>query len=154
MEFGVASGRSLREWRGVIPLSIPLFGFDSFEGLPGPWGQFPAGSFATRYRVNLPNTELVVGYFAQTIPPFAALHGEPVSLIHVDCDLYESTTEVLNGFADRIGSGTVIVFDELHGYDGFEKYEYRALDEFLMATGKQIDVIGRWNAYRAAVQFR
>jgi hypothetical protein len=153
LEFGVASGRSLRRLRSLIPKESRLYGFDSFQGLPEPWNGFRTGSFKTSIRPCLTNTELVVGWYQDTVPPFVQKHQEYVSLMHVDCDLYSSTQTVLWAFKDQIVPGTVAVFDELFGYEGFEQHEYKALDEFIRETGKQFKVIGRWNAYRAAIQF-
>jgi hypothetical protein len=47
-------------------------------------------------------------------------------------------------------AGTVIVFDELFGYTGYEKYEFRALQEF----DRPFEVFARWDCYRAAIQLR
>ena len=153
LEFGVASGRSLRRLRSLIPKQQMLYGFDSFEGLPEPWNGFPVGSFKTSVRPCFTNTELVVGRFEDTVWRFAREHPQHVSLMHIDCDLYSSTKTVLWGFKDQIVPGTVAVFDELFGYSGFEQHECKALVEFVRDTGKQFKVIGRWNAYRAVIQF-
>jgi hypothetical protein len=147
-EFGVATGASLRRLRKVLPPDVWLYGFDSFEGLPEPWRSYPAGSFRTYYRVDLPNTELVVGLFEDTVPAFAAVHPEPAALLHVDCDLYSSTRAVLLGLWQNIQTGTVIIFDELFGYAGFEQHEWRALQE----SGLQYEVLGRWTSHRAVVR--
>lgn len=148
MEFGVATGRSLASLRRYIPLQSKLYGFDSFEGLPEPWLDKPTGSFATSYRPKLPNTQLIEGRFQDTVPSFAISHPYPVSLIHIDCDLYSSTKVVLEAFYNQIIARSVVIFDELFGYEGFEKHEFRALAEF----DKPFEVIGRWDAFRAAIR--
>lgn len=148
MEFGVASGASLRKFRALLPPAVRIYGFDSFDGLPEPWNGFPAGSFATHLRVDLPNTELVVGPYEATLADFAARHPEPVSFMHIDCDLYSSTMTVLSAFKQQIVAGTVIIFDELFGFAGYQDHEYKALCE----SGLRYEVIGRWNAYRAAIR--
>lgn len=150
MEFGVFCGRSLKQLRNVIPRDVRLYGFDSFDGLPEAWTVYPKGTFATGFRVQLPNTELIIGTFASTLPAFLAAHAGPVSLMHIDCDLYASTKTVLQAFRHRLTPGSVILFDELIGYAGFEQHEYRALQEAEL----RFDVIGRWNAYRAAIRIR
>lgn len=148
MEFGVANGGSLRRIRKLLPDNVPLYGFDSFEGLPEAWTNFPAGAFATPYRVELPNTELVVGWFKHSLPEFLVGHQGYVSFVHIDCDLYSSTKAVLDNLVDRIVPGTVILFDELFGFAGYEAHEYRALKE----SGLRFEAIGRWNAYRAVIK--
>ena len=46
----------------------------------------------------------------------------PVSLLHIDCDVYESARYVMRLLIERgfIRTGTVIVWDELLDYCGFE----------------------------------
>ena len=53
----------------------------------------------------------------------------PVALLHLDSDIYSAAIFVLRTLiADhRIVSGTVIVFDELFNYCGFENHESLAL---------------------------
>lgn len=148
MEFGVATGRSLRKIRAALPAHIRLYGFDSFNGLPEAWNGFPVGSFATELRVDLPNTELVAGTFESTLAEFVLHHPEPVSLMHIDCDLYSSTKAVLSAFRRQIVCGTVIIFDELFGFAGYETQEYKALCE----SGLRFETIGRWNAYRGVIR--
>jgi hypothetical protein len=151
-EFGVYHGRSLKKIRDRLNSQIPLYGFDSFKGLPEEWNGFPAGSFATSVRVNLPNTHLVVGAFETTVPWFVSEHPQHVSFMHIDCDLYSSTKTVLTHFAKQIVPGTVILFDEIFGYSGYETHEYQAFGEFLSETGKRFEAIARWDCYRAAVR--
>lgn len=151
-EFGVYHGKSLREIRKCLSLDIPLYGFDSFEGLPEEWNGFRAGSFRTSVRPDLPNTHLVIGQFEDTVPTFAKANHQNVSFFHIDCDLYSSTRTVLTNFADRIVRGTVILFDEIFGYSGYEEHEYRAFLEFIEQTGKKFEPLARWDIYRAAIR--
>ena len=151
-EFGVYRGKSLRAIRDCLDVNIPLYGFDSFEGLPEQWNGFGVGSFRTSIRPDLPNTHLVIGRFEDTVPSFAKANHQNVSFFHIDCDLYSSTMTVLMGFADRIVPGTVILFDEIFGYSGYEEHEYRAFCEFIDQTGKKFEAIARWDIYRAAIR--
>lgn len=148
MEFGVATGRSLRQLRALIPKDVRLYGFDSFEGIPEPWDRFPAGAFATHIRLTLPNTELVIGLYQDTLADFVKRCPQPVSFMHIDCDLYSSTMAIFNAFKNQIVPGTIILFDELFGYAGYEKYEYRALQE----CGLKYECLARWDCYRAAIK--
>lgn len=68
-------------------------------------------------------------------------HPGPVRLAHVDCDLYSSTRTVLAGLADRFVPGSVLVFDDLLGYPGFEQHELRAFEEFVATTGTRYEII-------------
>jgi len=58
--------------------------------------------------------ELVKGDICKTVPQYCK--GNPyliVSLLYLDCDLYEPTKTALQHFVPRMPKGAVIVFDEL-----------------------------------------
>jgi hypothetical protein len=167
LEFGVFRGGSLnwlarwsqqRRWPRV-------FGFDSFEGLPEPWVRtksglrYDRGHFAvSRLPAVLPNTELVAGFFDQTLPGWLTSHAGPVALLHNDSDLYSSTIYTLTQLNERIVPGTIIVFDELCDwrscgeYDAWEEGEWKALREWMAAENRQIEVLSRNQEYAAAVR--
>ena len=135
LEFGVATGRTINIIAGHH--NGPIFGFDSFEGLPESWyGDYRRGTFA---RSELPvvadTVTLVSGWFNDSVPPFLEEHPGPISLLHVDCDLYSSTSFVLTELRDRIVPGTVIVFDEYFNYPGWQQHEHLAFTEFIESTG-------------------
>jgi len=135
LEFGVYKGGSLRrlaEARG----DADVYGFDSFDGLPADWRSgYPKGAFELPSdRIPLiPGASIIKGLFADTLPGFLrALHlldGPRVTFVHVDCDLYSSTKTVLEHCLPYMDHGSVLVFDELHSYEGCEAHEMRALKE-------------------------
>lgn len=132
MEFGVWSGRSINHIASRHPGVV--HGFDSFEGLPENWSMdFLKGDFDTRGR--LPNVRsnvrLHVGWFDRTLPEFIAENDDSVAFLHVDCDLYSSTKTIFQFLGDRIGPGTVIVFDEYFNYPGWQMHEFKAFQEFI-----------------------
>jgi hypothetical protein len=45
-------------------------------------------------------------------------------------------------FRDRIQPGTVIVFDEMFNYSGWQQGEFKAFNEFIADTGMKYDWIG------------
>jgi hypothetical protein len=142
LEFGVFSGTTIN--RIAQSTMAKVYGFDSFEGLPEGWRPgYEKGIFA---RPDLPqvakNVELVVGWFDRTLPGFLDQHPGPVSLLHVDCDIYSSTQTVLTQLRDRIVPGTVIVFDEYFNYPGWELHEYKAFKEFVETAGIRYQYIG------------
>lgn len=65
-----------------------------------------------------------------------------LGLLHVDCDLYSSTKTVFEHFKSNIRPGTIIVFDELLNFEGFEKHELRALYELVRDEKLAFDIIG------------
>ena len=75
------------------------------------------------------------GWFADTLPRYFAAHPGPIRLLHVDCDLYSSTREVLAAANGRLVAGSVVVFDDLLGYPGYAQHELRAFEEWSQAHG-------------------
>lgn len=135
LEFGVHKGESLYRIAGLLPRR-EVHGFDSFEGLPEAWNGMPAGAFRLseeeRRSLWMPSSvELHKGLFRDTLVPFVLKHPGPVAFAHVDSDLYSSAKEVLDAFFHRLVPGTVLLFDELYGYDGWEEGEFKAFQEFL-----------------------
>lgn len=73
-----------------------------------------------------------------------------ISLIHIDCDVYESTKEVFTLLGDFISSDTVIILDECFFYSGCENHEAKALFELLTAKNlsyEWLGIQGKKNAY-------
>src|SRR5580704_12612849 len=142
LEFGVSEGRSLRHiaqhWDG------PVHAFDSFEGLPEDWRtNYPKGTFSGPPPSDLPvNVSLHVGWFSETLGPFAAALSDAVSLLHVDCDLYSSTACVFSHMAAHIKAGCILVFDEYFNYPRWQDDEYRAFKEFIAQSGLGYQYLG------------
>ena len=134
LEFGVWSGRTINYFSTKTENKI--YGFDSFTGLPEGDNHWQKGAF--NVNGNTPNVsenvELVVGLFQDTLDEFLQNHKETVSFLHVDCDIYSSSKFVLNKLKDRIVSGTVISFDEIYNYPGFENHEILSWLEFVKET--------------------
>jgi hypothetical protein len=144
LEFGVEKGASLRHLAGLTARTV--HGFDSFEGLPGDWNgtKETKGAFSRRGRLpKVPaNARLHVGWFDRTLPDFLNQDRLTCALVHVDCDIYDSTVSVFTGLKDRIGPGTVIVFDEYFNYPGWRQHEYKAFQEFIAQTGLKYRYLG------------
>jgi hypothetical protein len=142
LEFGVFSGRTINHVARLV--RHPVYGFDSFEGLPERWRDlFDAGRFKVSALPRVrSNVTLVKGWFNETLPGFLEEHPGDVSLLHVDCDLYSSTVTILDCLKPRIKAGTVIVFDEYFNYAGWREGEYKAFQEFITAEGWGYEYIG------------
>ena len=144
LEFGVEKGASLRHLASLTKRDV--YGFDSFEGLPGDWGGTKEGAGAFSLKGKLPNVpanaKLHVGWFNQTLPRFLEAETDRCALIHVDCDIYVSTTVIFEQLRPRIASGTVIVFDEYFNYPGWRAHEYKAFQEFIASSGLSYRYLG------------
>lgn len=138
LEFGVGSGKStaaIATWmRSLLGGSATLHGFDSFQGLPESWahtklgvGTFSTGGVVPEHLASLDNVRIHVGLFSETLADLDKLGAVPVAFAHVDVDLYSSAVEVLSKMACRLLPGSLLVFDEMVNYAGFElSGEFRA----------------------------
>lgn len=63
-------------------------------------------------------------------------------MLHIDCDLYSSTKTIFKYLGEKLTEGSIIVFDELIGYPGFEEHELKAFYEFALASEKKFQWIG------------
>lgn len=112
-----------------------VFGFDVFSGLPeiDDGRDLPAtadvrprdmvqGGFSSQGTLPLlrqfveenENCRLYEGLFEDTLPRFLEENRHAsFSLIHIDCDIYSSTRQVLDRLMTRVNVGGVILFDEI-----------------------------------------
>ena len=137
LDLGVYKGGSTRRLSRIFP-ERTIHGFDSFEGLPEDWSYDLKGAFDVRGALpDVPdNVVLHKGWFEDTLPAWKEAHRDlPVSILRVDCDIYSSTKTVFDVLGDRLEPGSWLVFDELIGYRGWKKHEYRAFMEFIEKTG-------------------
>jgi len=148
LEFGVAHGRSMRYWSKLLknPASN-LNGFDTFEGLPQNWtADAPKGAYSQMGQAPIiddPRVRFFKGLFQETLPNYIPPRYEAL-IINIDCDLYSSTSFVLNCVAPLILPGTLLYFDEFADRD----HELRAFDDFMSASGKQFVMLAATNAYQ------
>ena len=129
LEFGVRHGTSIRQLASFT--SQPIYGFDSFEGLPEDWHKESKEVYSTRGKIpKVPaHVTLIPGWFEETLPLFLKKHEEDVALINIDCDIYSSTKTVLDLLNPRIKKGTIILFDEYIGNLHWEEDEHKAFME-------------------------
>lgn len=138
MEFGVFRGNSIRRFANALTRAGDkrrITGFDSFEGLEENWsGQVAMGKGAFDTGGQLPkvpaNARLIKGWVQDTLPPFLQeTRPEPIAFMHMDMDTYTPSRLTLELTKSRCGSGTIILFDEMHGYPNWQQHEYKALNE-------------------------
>jgi len=97
------------------------------------------------------NVTLHKGWFEDTVPPFSAANkGEPVALLHIDCDLYSSTKTVFDALGGNLVAGSVILFDEYFNYPEWREHEYKAFQELVEARSLKYRYLSynqhEWNA--------
>jgi O-methyltransferase len=153
-EFGVWRGKTFgyarimaRRYR--LP-HIRFRAFDSFAGLPATteetyniWapGQFACSRHdfeAILQDKGFAPGEYVVteGFYSDSLNEtlIESMRRERVqaAIVYIDCDLYESTRDVLNFIRHFLQDGSIICFDDYYNYRGrADRGEQRALTEFL-----------------------
>ena len=145
LEFGVAGGGTIR-FIAARCSGQQVHGFDSFQGLPESWTGTRLQSKAFARPGDLPkvpgNVELHKGWFSETLPGWRDANPGPVAFLHVDCDIYSSTREVFAGVGDRLGKGSVIVFDEYFNYPNWRNHEFKAGQEVVDGAGVDYEYLG------------
>jgi len=131
-------------WEG-----IRFFAFDSFAGLPSTNGLdihtnvFTGGKFSCNvedftenlrsHSCELDKIVIVPGWFDDTCcdDTLKKHNLRKASIVHIDCDLYESTKVVLKFISPLLADGTVIIFDDWYCFRGDPRLgEQRAFAEW------------------------
>ncbi len=143
VECGVFRGFGVMTWAKLSAILEPenltrrIYGFDTFQGFPTVGdkdrsgfatpvvGELSASSHAEllqlieeydrdRFLGHLPKVELIAGDLTKSAPAFIQSHPHVVvSLLFIDCDLYEPTRAALSAFLPRMPKGAIVAFDEL-----------------------------------------
>lgn len=130
--------------------NVKFYAFDSFEGLPANHDEdvplhwtgekpmsYPRHLFEQnlkRAKVNFNNVEIIEGFYDKTLNTdlYKKLDLKKAAIIHIDCDLYESTKTVLDTIKPLLVEGSVLIFDDYHYYKGSPyKGERGAFNEWL-----------------------
>lgn len=159
-EFGVFRGDTFRlslqtydrltKTLGMKKQERKFFAFDSFEGLPASHSNnqqednfYHTGEFAAKQGEFLKNigkyrnrreVQVIPGWFKNTLTDQGKknLTSKKAAFIVVDCDLYESTKEVLRFCTPLLQTGTLLYFDDWFSIKGsLEMGEARACNEWL-----------------------
>jgi hypothetical protein len=138
-EFGVWRGTTMRHIASRRP---GAHGFDSFQGLPEAWREYhEVGKFSLEDIPDIRGAVLHPGWFEDTVPGWSAEHPGAFAFVHMDADLYTSTTTVFRACADKFVPGTVILFDEYFNYPGWQDHEHKAFREFLDHAGLSCEYV-------------
>jgi len=136
IEFGVRDGVSTKyfsPYAKKYSTNGLLYGFDSFQGIRNSWSSVnePAGSFSRSGKQpnKISGCEFIVGWIEDTLGPFLDSNPQNISFVHFDLDVYAPTKFALSLIKKRLQPGALILFDEFHGYPGWELNEKKALEE-------------------------
>jgi len=162
-EFGCHKARtfrmSLAEARKKNIDDMHFYAFDSFEGLPTPKGidEFPCfekGLLATSvdrfYEITGTlglydgRIHAIKGFYEESLTKQLQKElidkGSRIAMGYIDCDLYESTKDVLEFIEPLLQDGSIICFDDWNLYKAHpRKGERRAFNEFKQKTSLQFE---------------
>jgi O-methyltransferase len=153
LEFGTASGTSLRWWleRNHHPESR-FESFDTFTGLPENWGSTwatdPAGTFSQQGRVpqvDDARCRFHVGLFSSTLPSYLA--GAKLNrrtVVHVDPDLYSSTLYLLTMLAPHMKPADILLLADFCSLR-HPTHVFRAFHDFVSAYHLDYNVLASSN---------
>lgn len=141
-EFGVASGDATKTF-----LKMPFFkncmqwnGFDTFRGLPEPWGDLPQGAFSTNGKppeINNPIVIWHIGLIEDTCLQISSLDYLDRNFVVIfDFDLYSATKSAWDQIYRFLKSGDIIYFDE-----AYEAEEERIINEIHLSN-LQLEILG------------
>lgn len=97
------------------------------------------------------NVKLEKGWFDTTLPKFLENNDGKISFVHIDCDTFESSEYVLQCIHDRLSPGSIIIFDEHHGYLNWKNGEFKALNNIRSASKLYLFKYIAFAKYSAAV---
>ena len=135
LEFGVFEGESINYFSDKFKDRI-WYGFDSFEGLQENWsgGYHGKGWFSKQGQIPVvnKNVKIIKGWFKNTLPTFFKKNKEKISFIHIDCDTYQSTKDVLDNINPKLlQKNTLILLDEYISYWGWKENVFKAWKEYV-----------------------
>jgi macrocin-O-methyltransferase TylF-like protien len=143
VECGVFRGFGLMSWAKISTILEPenltrrIYGFDTFQGFPSltehdrsELTTAQAGDLAVdsynelqallkeydrdRFLGHIPKVELIRGDITRTIPKFVESNPHLiVSLLFIDCDIFEPTKAALIHLVPRMPKGAILAFDDL-----------------------------------------
>ena len=141
-EFGVASGDATRVFMNMpyAKHCLQWNGFDTFHGLPTPWGDLPKGAFSTDGNPPSIKNQIInwhIGLIEETCTEINSLdHLDKNFIIIFDFDLYGATKTAWNVISKYLKTGDIIYFDEAYEID-----ESKIINEILH-SGLELGSLG------------
>lgn len=140
LEFGVYRGKSMYEFMSLFKRhgmdKLNYYAFDSFKGLPESEGKvfskgeftFPKAHFIKRLKKSgfpVERLHVTEGFFGDSLTTGLKqqLPLRKASMVHIDCDLYESTRVVLRWVEEYMDVGTILIFDDYFSFDKMDNPE-------------------------------
>lgn len=154
LEFGVHQGLSAKFFSELLiekKDGRKLIGFDNFKGLTEDWsGMALDGGHDVRAKFfdldgkppfESDNVEYVIGDIENSLPKFInECEITNIAFLHIDTDTYTPAKVILQNCKPYLSSNSIILFDQLLGYPGYQFHEFAALNEVF--NSNEYDFIG------------
>ena len=134
LEIGASSGRSTNHISHYCKDTV--YTFDSFTS-----NTAKNISFSSNLNNNI---EIITGELIDTIPVFKnnQLLEKHISFLHIDCDLYQSTYQVLDELHRYMKPGCIIIFGKLLNFLDYKLHQLKAFYEFIEKNKINFEWIG------------
>ncbi len=121
IEFGVWNGNNLLLIKKILDyfkLKKKLYGYDHFKGMPKEAKDYKRNNFSgdkklIKYIIKFFGLKKILLIDDDILNLKKHLKSfKKLSLIYIDCDIYETTKEILEKLSKKLSKGGIIVFDE------------------------------------------
>lgn len=130
LELGVYKGTSANYFSSFVKT---LYVFDSFEGLRENWSgtDLEAGYLSLNKKLPKLNSNIIptVGWVENTLEPFLIKTNPKIAFVHFDMDTYSPTKYALEKIKPYLVKDSIIIFDDMINYIGWQEGEYKALND-------------------------
>jgi len=154
IEFGVFSGTSINQFSKFLH-NKTIYGFDSFEGLKEDWigTSVVKGTFDLKKKIPKLNKNVypIPGWIENTLPIFLNEKKPSIIFAHIDVDTYQTSKFILSNIKPYLKKNSVLLFDELYNFPGWDEGEYKALTETFNENEYQF-ISFALNGQQAAIQ--
>jgi hypothetical protein len=151
LEFGLWRGKTLgyayRMKHRYRRHDMKLWSFDSFQGLSDTGVHSDNIWYEGQFACSRPEFESILksrgirsceyefeGFYSESLNEAAhrRLAGRKAAIVYIDCDLHDSTVEVLDFIQPYLVNGSIVCFDDFYNYRADpEQGEQKALSDFL-----------------------
>ena len=134
LEFGVHTGSTLNIFADIVrKYNRKVVGFDSFLGQNDDWPGYNEKKSNFKFDIkNLKlrnNASIIVGQVEDTLLPFLKNNNPKILFVHLDLDHYPSTAFVLRSIKNYLVPGSILLFNMIHNYSGWELGTIKALED-------------------------
>ena len=145
VEFGVWNGNNLVTMKKIFDyfkIKKNIIGYDNFKGMPTPdkknyfVGEIDLINYIKKF-FRLGNIKIIKDDIMNLEKHYKEF--PKLSMIYIDCDLYKTTSKILETLSNKLNKNGLIVFDEANF--NINKGEGKAAREFYKKNKKKFDKI-------------